>query len=103
MRASTPIIPRAAAMPPTVCHSAAVLMIESYLSQRSLRGDPMPTKWKGGPANRSWGRLGYVAPIVKGDQERGRRLWALLALERFWCDVCGSCHPLAEHRDCRAN
>jgi hypothetical protein len=61
----------------------------------------MPTKWKGGAANRTWGRQGYVAPITKGDQARGRRLYALLAYTPFWCETCGRQHPLSEHRECR--
>lgn len=33
--------------------------------------------------------------------ERGERLYRRLAAERFWCDTCHGCHPLAQHRDCR--
>jgi hypothetical protein len=59
-------------------------------------------QWSGGTANRYWQRPGSRARHVTGDAERGRRLYAELAGERFWCDNCGSLHPLAEHRGCRA-
>jgi hypothetical protein len=58
-------------------------------------------KWHGGAANRTWGRQGYRAPLIPDDLARGRRLAALLASERFWCEICGACHPLQEHRTCR--
>jgi hypothetical protein len=60
----------------------------------------MAGKWSGGAANRTWGRAGYVAPITKGDRERGRRLARELAAELFWCELCGGRHPLAEMRTC---
>lgn len=62
----------------------------------------MSGQWSGGVANRTWARPGHRVTDAAGDAERGRRLFAQLAHERFWCDNCGSCHPLIEHRDCRA-
>ena len=62
----------------------------------------MATRWRGGAANRTWGRQGYVAPVVKDDRDRGRRLARQLAAELFWCENCGGRHPLAELRECPA-
>lgn len=39
---------------------------------------------------------------LSGDLARGQRLYELLAAERFWCETCHNCHPLQEHRICRA-
>lgn len=61
----------------------------------------MSGKWSGSTANRYWQRPGSRVRGVEGDAERGRRLWALLADERFWCDNCGAMHPLREHRERR--
>jgi hypothetical protein len=62
----------------------------------------MSGKWSGGAANRTWQRPGSRERNVPGDAERSKRLFALLAHERFWCDNCGRLHPLIEHRACRA-
>lgn len=62
----------------------------------------MSGRWSGGTANRYWQRPGSRLRNVPGDAERGKRLFAQLAQESFWCDNCGDCHPLAEHRACRA-
>ena len=61
----------------------------------------MSGQWSGGTANRYWRRPGSRVLNVAGDGERSLRLSAALAGERFWCDNCGSLHPLAEHRGCR--
>jgi hypothetical protein len=58
-------------------------------------------QWSGGTHNRYWQRPGSRLRDVPGDAERGRRLFAHLAAERFWCGTCGGTHPLAEHRACR--
>ena len=58
-------------------------------------------QWSGGVANRTWQRPGNRNRYAEGDAERGPRLEALLAHERFWCDVCGGLHALIEIRDCR--
>jgi hypothetical protein len=57
--------------------------------------------WTGGAANRRWVRSGNHNTYAPGDAERGRRLYTQMANVRFWCEVCGGCHPLREHRDCR--
>ena len=59
----------------------------------------MSGQWSGGVANRTWQRPGMR---VTGDPETGRRLFEALKHTPFWCDNCGSMHPLIEHRDCRA-
>ena len=59
-------------------------------------------KWSGGVANRTWARSQGRATELPGDAERGRRLYAQLAAENFYCQHCGRSHPLREHRVCRA-
>jgi hypothetical protein len=59
-------------------------------------------KWSGGAFNRTWGRQGYVPASVPGDDERGERLYAELAAEPFFCEICHGYHPLAEHQQCRS-
>lgn len=61
----------------------------------------MSGQWSGGVANRTWARPGHRTTNYPGDRERSARLNALLADTRFWCDVCGSMHPLREHPACR--
>ena len=62
----------------------------------------MSGQWSGGGANRYWQRPGSRVRNVEGDAERSQRLAALLADTPFWCDNCGACHPLREHRNCRS-
>jgi len=61
----------------------------------------MSGEWSGGIANRTWQRPGSRHARAEGDDQRGPRLYAQLARTPFWCDNCGGCHPLAEHRQCR--
>lgn len=58
--------------------------------------------WTGSGTTRRWIRPGSRLTNVPGDTERGARLFDQLQHERFWCDNCGSLHPLIEHRACRA-
>jgi len=60
----------------------------------------MSGEWTGGSANRHWQRTGYRGPRID-DAELGQRLFDELADARFWCEVCGGCHPLREHQACR--
>lgn len=60
----------------------------------------MSGKWSGGVANRQWARPGMR---THGDPALAARLDEELASVPFWCDNCGSMHPLREHRDCRRN
>lgn len=62
----------------------------------------MSGKWSGGVANRTWQRPGNRNRNVPGDRERSARLFEALKDTPFWCDNCGSVHPLIEHRECRA-
>lgn len=62
----------------------------------------MSGEWTGGVANRHWQRKGHRGGHVQGDTARGRRLFAELADEPFWCESCGGSHPLREHAACRA-
>jgi hypothetical protein len=57
--------------------------------------------WTGSGTTRRWVRPGSRLTNVPGDRERSQRLMAALADTPFWCDNCGSMHPLIEHRDCR--
>lgn len=59
----------------------------------------MSGKWTGGVANRYWTRPGVR---TTGNPETAARLFEELKDTPFWCDNCGSMHPLIEHRDCRA-
>ncbi len=59
-------------------------------------------KWSGGRANRTWARSNGQVTYLPGDAARGARLYALLAGERFLCEICGRTHPLREHRICRS-
>lgn len=61
----------------------------------------MSGEWTGGAQNRHWQRAGHRGGHVQGDAARGRRLWAELAGEAFWCESCGGSHPLREHAACR--
>lgn len=63
----------------------------------------MSGEWSGGVANRAWRRKGHRGAPVRGDAERGKRLFALLAQVPFWCETCGGLHPLAEHKQCRSD
>jgi hypothetical protein len=62
----------------------------------------MTGEWSGGSQNRTWHRTGRRSGPVKGDAERGERLYAQLAGTAFWCETCGGNHALCEHRACRA-
>jgi hypothetical protein len=65
-------------------------------------------KWTGQGQARRWVRPGSRR-IIPGDPERGERLAAGLARERFWCERCGGTHELRNmglccdysHRDVR--
>lgn len=61
----------------------------------------MSGQWSGGVANRTWQRPGRRVTNMPGDRERSARLFEQLKDTRFWCDVCGSLHPLKEHSACR--
>jgi len=62
----------------------------------------MSGEWSGGVANRTWQRKGHRGGPVDGDTERGQRLYAERAHTPFWCETCGGCHALGEHKACRA-
>jgi hypothetical protein len=59
----------------------------------------MSGQWSGGAANRTWARPGVR---TRGDPAVAAALYEALKDTRFWCDNCGSMHPLREHRNCRA-
>ena len=33
--------------------------------------------------------------------QRAKGIWSIDPVTRMWCDVCGSAHPIIEHRQCR--
>jgi hypothetical protein len=59
--------------------------------------------WSGGVANREWNRAagqGYFGRLARDAEHR---LYLAVADECFYCEACGACHPLREHRICRAS
>jgi hypothetical protein len=57
-------------------------------------------KWQGSGIYGGFVRQGNRNRNVPGDRERGQRLFAELASERFWCANCGGTHELRDMSGC---
>lgn len=58
-------------------------------------------RWSGGAANREWNRAAGQEPAGSLPPEEEHELYLSQLHQSFYCDTCGSSHPLREHTQCR--
>jgi hypothetical protein len=55
----------------------------------------------GGAANYTWNRAAGSENLSRLTAEEEHELYLDQLGNSFWCDTCGSSHPLREHAQCR--